>query len=465
MFFTIAIAVLVCICLLFHLITKETVDRPKHREFSQLQLKFLCGYCLAAFSDWLQGPYIYKVYESYGFDEQMIAILYLSGFISSSIFGTLVGSFADIYGKKSMCILYSFFYSVCCMTKFFQNFFLLMIGRIFGGIATSILFTSFEAWYVNEHLNYYRFPSEWLNITLTKAVFYNSILAIVAGVFSQILVYHLNLKPVAPFGVAIIFLILGGCLIACTWKENMTKTPEKTTSVLKSMKESVRLILAKNRRELLVLGVIQSLFESVMYIFIFAWTPILSTENSKELNDSLGLIFSCFMLACMIGPKVYAYLLSKSFSPEKLLSLTLSIACVILGICLIFTVNFFNIQNGWDKQICFVLFLVYEFSIGMYYPAVSYIRSLIIPEKFRASVSNWFRFPTNLITCLAIIWVKPSKLENMESVSDSSLNITYISFIFLPCSLLLLGATILSCVYEKKFAACRKEYENMQNVV
>ncbi len=45
--------------------------------------------------DWLQGPYVYAVYKSHGFDLNQQAILFVTGFLSSGIFGTIVGSAAD----------------------------------------------------------------------------------------------------------------------------------------------------------------------------------------------------------------------------------------------------------------------------------------------------------------------------------------------------------------------------------
>jgi hypothetical protein len=46
-------------------------------------------------ADWLQGPYVYALYESYGYDSSDIAKLFITGFGSSMIFGTFVGSLAD----------------------------------------------------------------------------------------------------------------------------------------------------------------------------------------------------------------------------------------------------------------------------------------------------------------------------------------------------------------------------------
>ena len=44
-----------------------------------------------------------------------------------------------------------------------------------------------------------------------------------------------------------------------------------------------------------------------------------------------------------------------------------------------------------DTVISFIAFLVLEVAIGMYFPAISYLRGVVIPESNRANVMNWFR--------------------------------------------------------------------------
>ena len=51
--------------------------------------------CVFAAGDWLQGPYVYALYQYYGFDRGQIGRLFIGGFASSMVFGTLVGSLAD----------------------------------------------------------------------------------------------------------------------------------------------------------------------------------------------------------------------------------------------------------------------------------------------------------------------------------------------------------------------------------
>ena len=50
---------------------------------------------MRAAGDWLQGPYVYALYQHYGFDRSDIGRLFIAGFGSSMIFGTIVGSLAD----------------------------------------------------------------------------------------------------------------------------------------------------------------------------------------------------------------------------------------------------------------------------------------------------------------------------------------------------------------------------------
>ena len=50
--------------------------------------------CPAA-GDWLQGPYVYALYQHYGYQVGDIGRLFIAGFGSSMIFGTIAGTLAD----------------------------------------------------------------------------------------------------------------------------------------------------------------------------------------------------------------------------------------------------------------------------------------------------------------------------------------------------------------------------------
>lgn len=56
-------------------------------------------------------------------------------------------------GRKKAALLYCALYIASCVTKHWGDWYVLMLGRFFGGIATSLLFSVFESWLVAEHFS------------------------------------------------------------------------------------------------------------------------------------------------------------------------------------------------------------------------------------------------------------------------------------------------------------------------
>jgi hypothetical protein len=47
-------------------------------------------------ADWLQGPYVYSLYrEQYDFPERLVALLFVTGFMSAGLTAPLIGVWAD----------------------------------------------------------------------------------------------------------------------------------------------------------------------------------------------------------------------------------------------------------------------------------------------------------------------------------------------------------------------------------
>lgn len=65
------------------------------------------------------------------------------------------------------------------------------------------------------------FDQQWLSITFSKAIFLgNGLVAILSGLFGNVLVDSLQLGPVAPFDAASCFLSIGMIVILVSWTEN-----------------------------------------------------------------------------------------------------------------------------------------------------------------------------------------------------------------------------------------------------
>ena len=54
-------------------------------QFKAFQRAYLTVYLLMMAGDWLQGPYMYALYDAYGFKHEEIAALFVAGFFSADV--------------------------------------------------------------------------------------------------------------------------------------------------------------------------------------------------------------------------------------------------------------------------------------------------------------------------------------------------------------------------------------------
>uniref|UniRef100_A0A7S3DMF5 Molybdate-anion transporter n=1 Tax=Palpitomonas bilix TaxID=652834 RepID=A0A7S3DMF5_9EUKA len=358
-------------------------------EFRSFQLNYLVVFVLAFLGDWLQGPYVYALYEQYGFDDGQIGLLFIFGFASSMIFGTFFGSLADRYGRRKSCLIYCVTYALSCLTKHFSSFPLLLIGRVLGGIATSLLFSAFEAWMVHVHHHDKKFPSEWLSSTFGYAVFANGLCAIAAGVIGNA-VKDAAHSYVAPFDAAIAMLVVCFGVIAMTWTENYGDSHTDLTSLFKR-----GLMAMVNDKNVMLLGLVQSLFEAAMYIFVFMWTPTLGGEVTSLPH---GLVFSSFMVCVMVGGAIFNRMSSQAST--KVLAGRVRVVFFVAAIALFFPV----FGGGW--RLNYLAFCVYEVCVGIFWPVIGTLRSDIVPETVRASVMNNFRIALNGVVVVVLMHIE-----------------------------------------------------------
>ena len=189
---------------------------PGNTKFPTFQANYLFVFLLAMFSDWLQGPYVYELYVSYGFNQVQIAELFVCGFGSSMIVGTFVGGLADKLGRKMMCIAYCACYIIACMTKLVPEYWTLMLGRFLSGVSTSLLFSVFESWMVCEHFKN-GFDASQLGDTFAFATFGNGMVAVIAGLVANYAADNMGVGVVAPFVVAILPLFVVAVTVGLTW--------------------------------------------------------------------------------------------------------------------------------------------------------------------------------------------------------------------------------------------------------
>ena len=71
--------------------------------FRMFQLTYLTPFLVIMLADWLQGTNMYTLYSSYGVH---VGTLFLTGFLSSALFGTFLGVYVDKWGRKLGCIVF-----------------------------------------------------------------------------------------------------------------------------------------------------------------------------------------------------------------------------------------------------------------------------------------------------------------------------------------------------------------------
>mmetsp|Transcript_27704 Transcript_27704/g.59173 ORF Transcript_27704/g.59173 Transcript_27704/m.59173 type:complete len:497 (+) Transcript_27704:210-1700(+) len=378
---------------------------------SQLLRKYLAVYLLAAFSDWLQGPYVYALYDAYGYSQHDIAVLFVAGFGSSMVFGSFIGGMADQGGRRRFVILFSIIYASSCMTKHFKSFSILMLGRLLGGIATSLLFSVFEAWLIGAHAN--ANVMSHLGKSFSMAQYGNSIVAILAGQIANKAASYAEFKPTSedsgfylggylgPFDISLISLIICGSLASSLWEENKGESSNDDDSKPgeSSATGALKGAFAATIRspDIYTCGIISSLFEGSMYIFVFMWTPALTALAKEEMGDAFeglpfGVIFSTFMVCCMAGSSIFSIAMEK-MKPEQL-------AVIVFGVA---SCAFLMVVFSGSATSTFLAMNLFEMCVGMYFPSMGTMKGMIVPEDKRAAIYNLFRIPLNFIVLFSLL--------------------------------------------------------------
>uniref|UniRef100_A0A8C6T9F4 Molybdate-anion transporter n=1 Tax=Neogobius melanostomus TaxID=47308 RepID=A0A8C6T9F4_9GOBI len=348
---------------------KPAVANPAFRRFQSI---FLRAYLLALWADWLQGPYLYKLYRHYSFLESQIAILYVCGLASCVLFAPFSGWLPQVLGRRQTCLIFCLSYSACL----------------------------------------HDFPREWIPSTFTTAATWNHGLAVGAGLVANLLAEWLHLGPVAPFLLAVPCLAMCGWIVLTDWgKEEATGNQESDKPLLfatsstgalrtsaksrfsKGCQDGLRCLMSDRR--VLLLGGVQALFESVLYIFVFLWTPVLDPHGPP-----LGIVFSCLMAASMVGSLLFRLAISTRYhlQPGHVLCLA-----VLMAFFSFFMLIFSTAPGQPRPHESFLAFLLLELASGLYFPAVSFLQGRVIPEDKRAGVLAWFRVPLHLLACLGLL--------------------------------------------------------------
>ena len=121
-----------------------------------------------------------------------------------------------------------------------------------------------------------------------------------------------------------------------------------------------------------------------MYIFVFMWTPALTTLAKAEIGDSFeglpfGVIFSTFMVCCMAGSSIFSIAMEK-MKPEQLAVPVFGIATIAFGIIVL----------SKNATSTFLAMNLFEVCVGMYFPSMGTMKGMIVPEDKRGEREKSF---------------------------------------------------------------------------
>ena len=374
------------------------ISSAEEREFYGFQRRYLLVYVLTMFADWLQGTHMYALYDGYAskdvpdnvgeyhpsrYGKVAISTLFITGFACSGIFGTFIGSLADRYGRKGGVALFCLLeIAINCMEEV-EDMRVLLLGRLLGGISTSLLFTSFESWMVAEHRTR-GYPEKWLSTTFGYCQVGNGISAIAAGFVAE---YAVGLYGnIGPFRLAVLLSAIVFFIVVTTWTENRDTQGDKTVlSLFPIAWEKIW-----NDPRIMLIGFTNALFEGAMYTFVFNWVP--SIYNVWD-NPPLGNVFSSFMTCITLGGFIYNFLSSAkiNMSNAHIMVYVLIFSSISLTLPAINPNDFWLVYGG---------FLLFETCVGISFACGGGLRSAVMPEDLQATIMNIFRIPLNILVVI-----------------------------------------------------------------
>lgn len=408
-------------------------SKTPEEKHKALLVRYLAVYLLATCSDWFQGPYVYALYDGYGFSQHDIAVLFVAGFGSSMIFGSFVGGMADSGGRKKYVLVYVVVYILSCLTKHSNQFWILMIGRLCGGVSTSLLFSVFDSWLIKAHA-VEGLDQSFISRSFAAAQYGNSIVAITTGIvankiasMNELSLFSDTFYPIYsggflnPFDAAIVALTICGTVASLTWDENYgdrSGSAVAAPGALTTFRNAIN--TTTNDPNILLCGLISSLFEGSMYVFVFMWTPELKQLSGGREDLPFGLIFSTFMVCCMIGSSLFSILMEKGTRLEQ------------IGIYVFFVgaVSMAVINMSASDSLSFVFMNVFEMCVGMYFPIMGTLKSSIVPENQRSAIYNLYRIPLNFIVLTSLMTdlaPKTSFLINTFMLGTACVMMTHLS--------------------------------------
>ncbi|KAJ3567328.1 hypothetical protein NPX13_g6805 [Xylaria arbuscula] len=376
---------------------KQNGAKAAHEE-EHPEANWYKAYALAVAADWLQGSHLVSLYrDEHGLEAGVVLSLYMTDFIATALSAYFIGFLADKYGRKLYCMVYCVSYALSCFLTVVPVTPLLFLGRVLGGVSTSILFSVFESWMVaNFRKNKLEEKACDLSRTFAATAVVNSLVAILMGFLGEVLVWVTGTRK-TPF---------------------LSENFGTSSSAESTPRQSLRSIL--KAPSILVLALASTIFDSAMNLFVFYWGPALNSLHASTSTAAgelpYGTINAGLMAASMVGALAFNIIINKRIITYPQLSAG---ALLVAGLC------FAKLAAGKTEAGAFWLFCLLEICTGVFGPCVSYLKGGLISDDSRTTVYSIMRVPFNVLAFVSLLVVKDN--NNVGAV-------------FATCSLLLVAS-------------------------
>jgi len=373
---------------------------------NSLKFRYMLAYLLTRASVWAKSPYIWSMYLFYHkFTIPEIGILYVIDAVSALVFGPITGNLADVFGRRRFCQFYNFSVCVNLALRLTGDHYMAYASQVVTGIGAGLANTSFESWVVSESIKEFRYHEvereRFLKKLFKSVNIFDACTSVIISALAAI--FYTMYGVLAPIILSIIFSIASMIVIQVSWGENEIQMGKK--SITNCYKEAFAEL---KKREVLCVGIAESMTLAVQNLFLFLWTPVLLASTTQPIN--IGFIFLCMVTSIICGTKIFEvgviYLKSNLY--------------VMLGMCLFFIFSdLMGIYLINSFLVRVVLFAALNGTTGLYTPLFSIIKYKILEEKHRALLMNIFRIPLNayvIVVLLSLKYIDPFKVCLLASL-------------------------------------------------
>ncbi|KAK9670296.1 hypothetical protein RND81_13G192200 [Saponaria officinalis] len=375
-----------------HFSTKTTSSHSDHSAvssscFLHFQRKFLFLYSLSSV---LEGLWLvngeYEMMNSSGMTKEQIVMVLSAGCLASLLLATFFGIFSDALGHKKFCLLFSILHLIIGVWNTLASHPTIWLASICLSLASSIFSFSFETWIVVEH-DKQGYRQDALNDTFWLLSFLESASMIGSQILANWALRHGSKKSFVSPSIMSVLLALVNIIFTI---KTSTEAPSK--GKLKEHRKAFFAYISSDKR-IWFLGCAQACLHFSVAVFWILWAPTLVADG-RDLH--LGLIYPCLLGSRMLGSTAFPWSLSGllSLRIEDCLLYEFISAGVVVSII------------AYDYQeigVYVALFCLFQAVVGLILPTLARLRSMYVPNEFRAGMESLSLAPANAaILCVLI---------------------------------------------------------------